>query len=92
MSDIDDYDNDAVFALVADTPGGLLYWSLTKGWTHDENKAWKLSQAEVDSIEDDEALQSKLPQQKEWKEASWERIGRFLSDTRFDDGDDLSTR
>jgi hypothetical protein len=82
MCDIDDIDNTR-FALTWLGPGGHQYWSLHKGWTPFVEHAWMLSAREVDTIESDERLQSKLPQHKERKDgANWEPVSHWLHPLR----------
>jgi hypothetical protein len=82
MCDIDDLDN-TMFALTWHGPGGHQYWSLRKGWTPFVEHAWVLSAREVDNIESDERLQSKLPQHKERKDgANWEPVYHWLNSLR----------
>ena len=71
---------DALFALTWRSPGDrLFYWSVHHGWTQNPKQAWLLYGWEVENIESDDRLQSKLPNHKERKEgANWEPI-----DTEF---------
>lgn len=71
--DPDNPDNDLMFALTwVGRDGRPLFWSLYHGWTPDRNKAWTLTNMEVDGIEDNEKLASKLPMRKDWRAgAEW---------------------
>lgn len=78
MSDVDDLDQGTMYALTWHSPEGHpYYWSLKKGWTPVSDHAWALSEAEVESIEEDDRLLSRLPQSKECRDgANWEPIYR----------------
>lgn len=78
MLDTDQYDDNVMYALTWRSPEDLLYyWSVRKGWTYSAELALVLSQLEVENIENDDRLQSKLPQHKERRDgANWEPIYR----------------
>lgn len=80
MTYFDEEDDTTAYALTWHSPEGHpMYWSLRKGWTPNDREAWVLSASEIDNIENEERLLSKLPQHKERRDgANWEPIYRRL--------------